>query len=174
MQGLKSIVDHRLIPAFLKLPSAEDWLYSAVLLFIYTFIALPIGIKLGFLKVESLSSWQTTVRVLVVALVAPSLIEELLFRVLLLPHPTEMATPAVLWFFVCFSLVIFVVYHPLNVFADQGTFRNPVFLFLAGLLGIICTIAYLQSGSIWPPVVLHWLIVVVWLLSFGGYRKVHR
>jgi predicted Abi (CAAX) family protease len=173
MQGLKTIIAHRLIPAFLRLPSTEAWLYSAVLLFVYTLISLPIGIKLGFLKVEILSSWKTAVRVLLVAFIAPSLVEEIFFRVLLLPNSTEVVSPAVRWFFVCLSLVIFVGYHPLNVLAGCGTFRNPVFLFLAALLGIICTSAYLQSGSLWPPVILHWLIVVVWLLVLGGYRKVH-
>jgi len=74
--------------------------------------------------------------------------------------------------------VMFVVYHPLNAlsFFSQGleTFFNSAFLLLATLLGITCSIAYLQSGSLWTPVVIHWLAVVVWLLFLGGYRKLYE
>ncbi|XGV98198.1 MAG: CPBP family glutamic-type intramembrane protease [Leptolyngbya sp. BL-A-14] len=39
------------------------------------------------------------------------------------------------------------------------------------MLGIICTLSYLKSGSLWMPVVMHWVIVVSWLLIFGGLEK---
>jgi predicted Abi (CAAX) family protease len=72
---------------------------------------------------------------------------------------------------------MFIVYHPLNAlsFFPKGlkTFFNWVFLVLAALLGIICSIAYLQSGSLWTPVVIHWLAVVIWLLLLGGYGKLY-
>jgi predicted Abi (CAAX) family protease len=44
-------------------------------------------------------------------------------------------------------------------------------LFSALLLGLICTIAYWQSGSWWVPVAMHWLVVFVWLMFFGGYGQ---
>jgi predicted Abi (CAAX) family protease len=83
----------------------------------------------------------------------------------------------VLWFWGCLSLFLFVVYHPLNAlsFFSRGieTFFNRIFLTLAALLGMLCSLTYLQSGSLWTPVVIHWLVVVVWLLLLGGYRKLY-
>jgi predicted Abi (CAAX) family protease len=42
---------------------------------------------------------------------------------------------------------------------------DPRFLVQVTLLGLACSLAYLVSGSIWPPVLIHWLTVVVWLLG---------
>ncbi|NJL41446.1 MAG: CPBP family intramembrane metalloprotease [Leptolyngbyaceae cyanobacterium SM1_4_3] len=50
-------------------------------------------------------------------------------------------------------------------------FQNACLLIGAALIGTVCTVSYLRSGSIWLPVVLHWLIVVAWLLVFGGLEK---
>ncbi len=72
---------------------------------------------------------------------------------------------------------MFIVYHPLNAlsFFPRGleTFFNVIFLVLAALLGIVCSIAYIQSGSLWTAVGIHWFAVVVWLLLLGGYRKLY-
>ncbi|WP_293204846.1 MULTISPECIES: hypothetical protein [unclassified Microcoleus] len=48
-----------------------------------------------------------------------------------------------------------------------------MFLLLAAVLGVACSIAYLLIGSIWPAVVIHWLGVTVWLLLLGGYRRLY-
>ncbi|MBW4471630.1 MAG: CPBP family intramembrane metalloprotease [Stenomitos rutilans HA7619-LM2] len=101
----------------------------------------------------------------------PSLLEELGFRVLLLPHPTEHASPTTRWLLSSLGWLLFVVYH-IHPFVPTF-FRTPPFLTGAGLLGIICTLSYLKSGSIWMPVVIHWSIVVAWLLIFGGLEKFH-
>jgi predicted Abi (CAAX) family protease len=98
------------------------------------------------------------------------------FRVLLLPQPGNVSLITQL---LCggISLAAFIVYHPLQGLtiypAAMETFSNPVFLFLAGLLGIICTISYFQSGSLWSAVVIHWIVVIVWLLLLGGYEKLN-
>ncbi|MFE1747552.1 type II CAAX prenyl endopeptidase Rce1 family protein [Coleofasciculus sp. H7-2] len=168
---------HRLITAVSTIPDAQAWLYSAALVLIYALISLPIGFKLGFLKLDVETSWQIIVGVMARCLLSPAISEELFFRILLLPHPTENATPATLWLWGCISLVMFIIYHPLNAvtFYPDGlqTFFNPIFLFLAALLGVICTLAYFQSGSLWMPVAIHWLIVVGWLLLLGGYKKLN-
>jgi len=73
--------------------------------------------------------------------------------------------------------MLFVVYHPLNAtfFAQnaRAVFSSFPFLTLATILGIVCTVSYFQSGSIYPPIMLHWAFVLGWLLIFGGYRKLH-
>ena len=108
----------------------------------------------------------------------PALIEELVFRVLLLPRTTENLPIGLVWFWVGISLVLFIVYHPLNAISffpsGRDTFFNLIFLTLAGLLGFVCSLAYLQSGSLWTPVFIHWLVVAVWLLLLGGYGKLYR
>lgn len=169
----------RVTRAFTTLPSIDNWLLCALLLAILALISLPIGFKFDFLQIDVLkASWQKLVNIIAVSLLFPAITEELFFRVLLLPHPTEnvSTTTLLLWIFV--SLVAFIVYHPLNAIsffpAGLKTFFNPIFLSLAALLGGACTVAYLQSGSLWVSVVIHWLVVLVWLLLLGGYRKLHE
>tara|TARA_R110002072_G_scaffold161616_3_gene313235 strand:- start:456 stop:1040 length:585 start_codon:yes stop_codon:yes gene_type:complete len=69
------------------------------------------------------------------------------------------------------ALALFVLWHPVQVWLDlpmaQPVFLEPAFLFLAGLLGLACTISWQRSGSIWPPVVMHWLVVVGWKALAG-------
>lgn len=174
--GLESIW-HRLVTAFSTIPDTQAWLASAALLGIYTLIALPVGFSSGFIKVDIQKSWVVVIGVIAGSLLRPALTEELFFRVLLLPNGTENTSPAALGLWALGGLVIFLIYHPLNALTffpvARETFLNPIFLFLAALLGIICTLSYWQSGSLWPPVVIHWVIVAVWLLLFGGYRKLY-
>lgn len=169
-------ITHRLIAAFSTIPDIQAWAYAAALLLVYALISLPIGFRWGFVQAEVLKDSPSLVAGITAwSFLMPGISEELFFRVLLLPHPTEKASLGSLWLSGCISLFVFLVYHPLNVFAvgHDKTFREPVFLLLAALLGVVCTISYWQSGSIWPPVVIHWLIVVVWLLLLGGYKKLH-
>jgi predicted Abi (CAAX) family protease len=35
-------------------------------------------------------------------------------------------------------------------------------------LGLACTLSRIRSGSIWPSVIIHWGIVVVWIALFRG------
>lgn len=172
------IIVHRLIEAISTLPNTQAWLYAAVLSLVYLIIALPIGFQQGFLQFEVLrASWKTIIGVIAIAWVTPALTEELFFRVLLLPRTTEQVSESGLWLWGLVSLALFIVYHPLNALTffprGLGTFFNWVFLLLAALLGIVCTLTYLHSGSLWIPVVIHWLAVVVWLLLLGGYRRLY-
>lgn len=168
---------HRITLAFSTIPDFTDWLVTAMLVLVYSAIALPIGFWSGFLKFDVQTGQRTIAGVLIGCLLSPGISEELFFRVLILPHPSENASGLMLWFWGCASLALFVVYHPLNAltFYPEGrsTFMNPVFLLLAAILGGACSIAYLQSGSIWPAVAIHWLGVTVWLLLLGGYRRLY-
>jgi predicted Abi (CAAX) family protease len=171
-------ISDRLRLATSTIPNLEAWLYAAALLLVFTVIALPIGFWWGFLQLEVLTeSWKTIIGIIATSFLMPAVTEELVFRVFLLPHPIEKASVSVLWLWGCISLVLFVVYHPLNAlsFFSKGrkTFFNWVFLLLAALLGVVCSLTYLQSGSLWIPVAIHWLVVVVWLLVLGGYRKLY-
>lgn len=152
--------------------SVNRLLWSVLL---YTILALTIGFKTKFFKLEIERDWMIICRVAVTTLIAPAIIEELLFRVFLLPHPLEDRSPNFKLVWILISLLLFIIYHPINgltlYVAGLKTFVNPVFLFLATGLGIFCTYLYLASGSLWLPVVFHWLAVVVWLLCLGGNTK---
>ncbi len=169
----------RIITAVSTIPDTEAWLYTAALMLLYTIVVLPIGFQFKFLQFEVLKeSWLKTTGIIATCLLTPAVSEELFFRALLLPRTTENVSVSVLWFWGCISLAMFVVYHPLNAlsFFPRGreVFFSTAFLVLAALLGLVCSLSYIQSGSLWTPVVIHWLAVVVWLLLLGGYKKLYR
>jgi predicted Abi (CAAX) family protease len=169
-----TVLSDRLIHAVTTIPSQTDWLVCFGVLVIYGAIALPLGFWTHLLRIEWVTSWKSWALTTVVALIFPSMIEEVIFRVLPLPLPTDTSVEAIALWSVG-SLILFILAHPLNarlvMTARRATFYDPTFLTLAGLLGAACTLTYLQSGSLWTPVVLHWVIVVIWLLCLGGDRR---
>lgn len=167
----------RVITAGLTIPTLQDWLIAVGLVGLYTLVALPLGFRSQFIQVSPPKSGRTIFTVCLVSFFTPGLLEEVIFRVLLLPHPSENSSAIALSGWIGLSLLLFLISHPLNAYtlfkAARPIFVMPIFLTLAGLLGIVCTISYLQSGSLWPPMVMHWLIVVLWLLFFGGHGKLY-
>lgn len=161
------------ILASLVIPQGHDWLIMGVILLIYGAIALPLGFLSGFLR------WSFTptgkkqqIAIALQAAIFPAISEELVFRVLSLPHPIEVINWYTWTLWAAFIIFLFIIYHPINAktFFPQGfpTFFHPVFLGLAGLLGICCTVAYAFTGCLWIIALIHWLIVTVWLLALGG------
>lgn len=139
-------------------PDARGWLETLAVTLGFTAAALLIGLPSGFLHPQPPAV--AAPPLLLRTLFAPALAEELVFRVA--PPPR----------FAGLALVAYVLYHPLNAWlfvpAARDSFSNPVFLLLAALLGVLCTLLYRRSGSLWPPVVLHSLVVVGWLLLLGS------
>ncbi|NET82321.1 MAG: CPBP family intramembrane metalloprotease [Moorea sp. SIO1F2] len=192
-------VTERLMAGILTFPDGQAWVIVVILIVIYGLIALPIGLRNGFLQLDQnlltidnpplsplfrktdlnavnvKTSWHPVLKIMITALFTPAILEEIFFRVLLLPHPSENPSLISIYAWSTVSLFIFVIYHPLNAItfypAARETFFKPIFLFLATLLGIICTIAYIKSGSIWTAVVIHWLFVVIWLIGLGGKSR---
>ncbi|MBD2250440.1 type II CAAX prenyl endopeptidase Rce1 family protein [Nostoc parmelioides] len=162
--------------ASLVVPEIRDWLVAGITVFIYGAISLPLGWLSGFL------SWCFTstnpLHQLAIALrviITPAIAEELVFRVLLLPHPLEVINWYGWTLWAGFILLLFILYHPLNAKTlyrvGFPTFFHPIFLTLTGLLGLCCTIAYALTGSLWAIVLIHWIVVLVWLLALGGREK---
>jgi len=154
-------------------PAARHWWGGLGLLVLYGAIAIPVGRRGGLVRREFVPLRQV-VPGAIALLVMPALVEEAVFRAALIPHPAESVTPGTWVLWAGLSTVLFVAYHPMNaaIAYRQGdpTFFSPVFLGLAGLLGAVCAIAYGWSGSLWLPVALHWVVVVVWLYGLGGSR----
>jgi predicted Abi (CAAX) family protease len=167
---------HKVVSALLTVPTLKIWLVTVFLLLIIGLICLPIGFQSGLLDVRVLHlSFLGIVKILVSRFFFPCFAEELLFRVLLLPRPTP-NTPVNIQLTMAFiSIVLYVIGHP--IFAALvyqkafGVFTNPGFLLSTLILGITLTISYWHSRSIWSPVVIHWIVVIVWLLIFDGYSK---
>jgi uncharacterized protein len=159
----------RVKTACVTAPNRGDWHYAMGLLIAFAVVYLPIGFSLGFLAIDFQGSWLTILGVLASAFLMPGVNEELLFRALLIPHRAETMSVGKRRFYALMSLVLFVCYH-LHPFVP-GFFRTPAFLIGAALVGVVCTLSYWRSGSIWPSIVLHWLIVVAWLLVFGGLKQ---
>jgi predicted Abi (CAAX) family protease len=151
-------------------------LLAVGLLLGYGAVVIPMGLRNGFLhptwRTGAQDRWWLRAPLL---LAMPALVEELIFRVALLPHPLEgvAAGPVLGWSAV--SLGLFVAYHPLAARLwyrrARRTFDDARFLVPCALLGVVTTIAYEGSGSLWPPLVIHWLVVLGWLRFLGGTRR---
>ncbi|MEM8674945.1 MAG: CPBP family glutamic-type intramembrane protease [Cyanobacteria bacterium P01_G01_bin.67] len=177
MNSIFLILRERLTQAISTYPSfarGQDliWVISLYVLFTMT-----LGWRSGFLRWAP-QSQSIIVRVMLTSLIAPAILEELIFRGLLLPYPANSISLESYIGWAGFSLGLFIIYHPLNAvtFFPQArvVFFNPVFLILAAALGLVCTITYWQTASLWIPVIIHWLAVVLWLLCFGGWEKIEN
>ncbi|HZG40264.1 MAG TPA: CPBP family glutamic-type intramembrane protease [Nodosilinea sp.] len=185
MFGLKMLFDgipvldrvaQRLADAFATGLSWHLGLLGLGAIALYGLVAIPYGLKNGFLVRQNavanpLSLGLDALR----RLIAPALLEETIFRVMLLPHPNE-GVPSdgwLLWGIV--SLVAFILYH---VVLDKTLYRggkaglsDPRFLGLAGWLGLVLSGLYWMTGSLWLVVLLHWAVVLVWIYSLGGWAR---
>jgi predicted Abi (CAAX) family protease len=149
-------------------PRSSDITFSLVVTLIYAVVALSTGFLTGFLTIRIVEIRTLTMATLPFSLfVMPSLIEELFFRALMLPHKTRKCGVPKQVFLSLFSIFVFIAWHPVNAITiNPGAytvFTDPVFLILATLMAVACTITYLKSGSVWVPVFIHWLTVLVWV-----------
>ena len=191
----------RLLAAISTTPSVESIAISASIIALTGAVGLPYGLQSGFLQCpheekenldcsaiitdEMIKSTTKTSNVtlslgiLARIFITPALAEEILFRCLPLPHPTEnMQFRQVLPIAIA-SCAVFVLYHPLagrTVFRGKRlgdvALQDGRFLVLASLMGLACTSCYLVTGSLWVPVFVHWGFVAVWQFALGGNEMV--
>lgn len=109
-------------------------------------------------------------------LVSPTLIEEVLFRGLLIPRDSLRRGPLWTALAIGWSTVAYVLWHPLSAITGSPEaktyFLDPRFLTIVTLLGITCGHSYVVSKSLWAPILIHWATVVVWVFFLGGHRLV--
>jgi predicted Abi (CAAX) family protease len=146
---------------------------------LYGAIAIPYGLKTRFLKRQNAvgSPLPMALSALRVFLI-PALLEEIVFRVMLLPHPKE-GIPGGQWIlWATLSLILFVLYHLLlgktTYKAAWNTLSDRRFLTLTGWLGLLLSGVYWLTGSLWPIVLIHWAVVMVWIYAFGGKERLPR
>ena len=122
------------------MPPAVVWRRCLVYYLGFLTFAVPIGFTSGLLRVQPLRVGSGTLLVLAAyLLVRPALVEELVFRGLLLPRDSSAIPRPRLLVILAVSLSLFVVSHPLNGILFRSTalglFTNPWFLAVAALLG---------------------------------------
>lgn len=137
---------------------------------IYGVVAVTIGLLTGLLEPTLPELWQVIV-LPVVLIVYPSLLEEFVFRGILLPRSLLDAPIWTQAAAVVGSTAVFVAYHPLNAatlsLSDTSMFTDPAFLAIVTMLGMVCGFTYLKTGSLWIPVAIHWGTVLAWNLALG-------
>jgi uncharacterized protein (DUF2235 family)/membrane protease YdiL (CAAX protease family) len=111
-----------------------------------------------------------------IAFFVPVLAEESVFRGILLKPPSDGAGglgPAILsaLLFASYNLLAASLCRPLlgdrcPLWADLGF--DPWFLASTFALGLACARLALATRSIWPGALLHWTVLVGWIVLFGG------
>lgn len=145
-------------------------------LLVYGAIALPYGFRSGFLRpYNAIANPVQGVLIVIKILFLPALLEEVFFRVFLLPHPMEGVPLGQWWAWAMLSLGLFVLYHLLSAATvyptAKKTFSDKRFLILMTWLGLVLTVAYRITGSLWVITAIHWVVVVLWLLGLGGLPR---
>ncbi|HVY90624.1 MAG TPA: CPBP family glutamic-type intramembrane protease [Hyphomonadaceae bacterium] len=152
----------RVVGALTRLPDLQAAL-EALILFLVVVAAGVWAVYAGVLQHHPMSSPRDMFVLSLSAFIVPSLGEEVVFRSWV-GKGAPMA--AVL------SLAAYVAWHPLQAVAGlpfgRPEFLDPRVLALIAVLGLACTISRIRSGSIWPAVIIHWGIVVVWKALYAG------
>jgi predicted Abi (CAAX) family protease len=174
MRRLAQLVGLRLVRSCATIPTPAQWLEVAVLAVLFALVAVPVGLASGLLTFAPTGDARLTLLgFAAVALGVPCFAEELLFRAALLPHPSEKSSRRWVAWSVAVSVSAFVLWHPFGgwLFAPwaRPLFYNGVFLVLCAMFGLVASVAYLRTGSVWPCVLMHWAVVVAWKLWFGGW-----
>lgn len=99
-------------------------------------------------------------------LISPAFGEEVLFRGLIMPRRHASAP----W--VLLSVLLFVLWHPLQAVTFgppwAAAFVDSWFLLIVAILGGALARIYAATGSLWPGVAAHWLVVFAWKAVLGG------
>lgn len=166
----------RLIDAVVMPISWRSVAISLGALVLYGAIALPYGFRSGFLERRRLP-FRPVAAIATAAklLFLPALLEELIFRVFLLPHPIEGVRVGTWLLWGAIACVAFTLYHLLTAYTvypqAKPVLTDARVLGLASGLGIVLTGLYGLTGSLWLIVGLHWVVVTVWILGFGGEAR---
>ncbi len=105
---------------------------------------------------------------LISVICVPAFTEELVFRSLLIPGKGEMRRPMLWSVLAVLAFVAWHIFEALVLLPGATLFLRPIFLLCAGILGAGCALMRYRTGSIWPAVILHGLLVWAWQVFFGG------
>lgn len=159
---------HRLRTGLLTWPDRRGWLLAAAVGAAALAIELAIGLTGGFLR-PTPGDWTALPAALLLAVLAPAMGEEVVFRGLFVPGRDESARP---WAAIVLTTTVFVLWHVFEgltfMRAAAPVFLRADFLATTAVLGLACGWLRWRTGSLWPAVILHWLEVAGWQIWFGG------
>ncbi len=150
-------------------PDPAGWLASGTAGIVTLAALAAVGFSTGLYSLHRADTHDLAMRLIEVVFV-PAIGEEAVFRGLLVPGRRETDRPLIP---LTLATFIFVVWHMVEAetFLPMAArmFERPDFLCCAGMLGAGCGWMRWRTGSIWPGVVLHWLMVTIWQTWLGGF-----
>lgn len=157
----------RLITSLRTLPSARGWLFCLWVSALTLATMAAIGFTTGLYHLTPTQP-DLALRMLTVILI-PALGEEIPFRAVLTPGPGEGRRP---WVEIGVATGLYVLWHVVEALTflpnAAPVFLRPDFLLCCAVLGLGCAVTKRVTGSVWPAVLLHWALVVVWQTWLGG------
>ena len=154
----------------LKTPPINLPLKSIILIPFYILFTLLVGFNTNLLEYKPITS--SIIFILPISLfIFPSLIEEVFFRGVLLPYNLKYKSYKTILLYVILSTLLYTSIHLLYALLNPVSaiyFLNIYFLLIVMFLGLTCSIAYIYSQSLWLPVIIHWLTVLIWVLLLNG------
>ncbi len=155
-----------LLAGIRHLPDRDCWRNAAFELAWAVPLLLVIAHWGGLARLQDPPAASTAAMLAATLFVMPALLEELLFRGLIIPREG----PKARW--IALSVLLFVLWHPLQVVTFgppwAGSFLDPWFLLVVGMLGLALARIYAATMSLWPCILVHWLVVFVWKAFLGG------
>jgi predicted Abi (CAAX) family protease len=157
----------RLTAALTTLPTARSWVLTLAVSAVTLTAMAAIGFATGLYHLTPTQPG-LALRLLTVIIV-PALGEEAVFRGLLMPGRSETDRPARA---IAVSTTLYVLWHVVEALTflpgAASVFLRPDFLLCCAVLGVGCAILRWRTGSLWPAVLLHWALVVIWQTWLGG------
>ena len=158
----------RVVGALNTFPTARGWGESAAIAAATLVVVGAIGLSTK-LYVPGPANLTGMPRRLVETLIAPAIGEEIVFRGLLIPSKSEGGDFARAWLV---SSVLFVAWHIVEgttfLRSEAALFLRLDFLACAAVLGFGCAVMRWRTGSLWPAVATHWIMVTIWQIWLGG------
>jgi predicted Abi (CAAX) family protease len=159
----------RVVTALTTWPTPRGWASSAAIGTATLGLIGAIGFSTGLYALHPANTAHLAFR-LAETFVAPAIGEELVFRGLLVPGRAKSSrfVGALL-----VSTAVFTLWHVVEAETFLRTaapmFLRADFLACAATLGVGCAVVRRLTGSLWPAVALHWIMVGVWQTWLGGF-----
>jgi len=171
MRTIKEYLKKNLVYGLKNLPTNLN-LKAIILIPFYILFALIVGFTSNVLEYNPLNTSNNIVFILPFSLFFfPSLIEEVIFRGILLPYNLKDKNTKTIIFYIFFSTLAYTLIHLLYTIINPISaiyFENIYFLLIVFFLGVTCSIAYIYSQSLWLAIIIHWVTVVVWVTILNG------
>lgn len=162
-----NIYRHRLLTSLRTLPSPRGWVFCLAVFAATLALMMVIGFVTGLYRLQPTEPG-LALRMLVVFFI-PAVGEEIPFRGVLTPGPNDSVRPRLE---IALSTSLYTLWHVFEAVtflpAAAPIFLRPDFLLCCAVLGLGCAVMKRRTGSIWPAVILHWALVVIWQTWLGG------